>query len=337
MTTHGTPERIIIRTPNWLGDLMMSTAFIRAVLGAWPRASVHLVVRKGFEGLPLPHRGEVLPFDKSASGAGAFGASLRRLSPTHFFVLPPSLSSAWMAFRSGAPARIGYRGEWRAPLLRPALRHPHGPRQTHIVREYLHLLTALGVPAPEETADDPAGLEITPEFLATHTPPGLPPRKGYVVLAPGAEYGPAKMWPLRHYRALAQGLHGQGHVVVVAGLPQDHGPGQEIIAGLPGALNMAGQTNLNGLVALLDGAALLVSNDSGAMHVGAALGLPQLALFGSTNPTWTAPRNPRARLLSRNEPCAPCYKRTCPLGHTRCLEELAPDEALTAAMEMLGA
>lgn len=326
------PTSIVVRTPNWLGDLLMSTAFLRAVLERFPGVPVHLIVRRGFEVLPLPRRGEVLPYDKATQGPGAFGRSLRELGCSHFFVLPPSLSSAWMAFRSGVPHRNGYRGGGRGWLLRPALPYGHRHRSVHLVTEYLELLRAWGVtPGPGHVP----GLELKEEWVAAHLPDALIGVGDYVVLAPGAEYGPAKQWPLAHYGALATGLAGEGWRVVVAGLGKDRAAADGILAGAAGGLNLCGETALPALVALLARARLLVSNDSGAMHIAAALQMPQLALFGSSNPAWTAPLNSRAEVVYRGLDCSPCYKRVCPLGHTDCLVGIEPGQVMGQVREML--
>jgi heptosyltransferase-2 len=328
------PTAILIRTPNWLGDLLVSTAFVRAVLARFPAARVDLVVRQGFEVLPLPHRGTVYAFDRARTSAGAFGRGLRGLGHTHAFVLPPSFSSAWMAFRSGIPHRIGYRGEGRAWLLRPAQRHRHPPRSVHLAQEYLDLLRPWLF---AEAAQHPAGLELPAGWVDAQRPADAPAPGTYVVLAPGAEYGPAKQWPVEHYAAVTAALHGAGVPVVVAGLRKDRALGQAMLAAAPSGHNLCGETDLPGLTALLAGARLLISNDSGAMHLGAALGLPQLALFGSTNPAWTAPLNPRAEVFYRGEACSPCYARECPLGHLRCLRELRPEPVAQRALALLGA
>ena len=328
----GDPAAILIRMPNWLGDLLMATGFVRAVRHRFPSARVDLIVRAGFEVLPLPHRGRVWPYDKRLLGSGAFGAGLRDQGFTHFFVLPPSLSSAWMAWRSRIPWRIGYTGEGRGVLLRPARRHESPPRSVHLVQEYLDLLRPW---MTARTGDFPAGLEPPPGWMQTHQPESVRQGPPYVVLAPGAEFGPAKQWPPGHYRATAEALANAGWRVVVAGLPKDRELGAEITAGIPGALNLCGDTHLPALTALLHGARLVISNDSGAMHLAAAAGVPQIALFGSTNPVWTAPLNPRATLLTRGEACSPCYQRVCPLGHRRCLNDLAPELVLAKALELL--
>jgi heptosyltransferase-2 len=115
------PGRIVVRAPNWLGDLMMATGTLRAILDRWPDAAVDLIVRAGHESLPLPHRGRIFPFDAGKTSAGAFGAALAGSAYGRFYVLPPSFSSAWMAFRSGIRERVGYRDQFRGLLLRPAL------------------------------------------------------------------------------------------------------------------------------------------------------------------------------------------------------------------------
>ena len=326
------PEAILVRTPNWLGDLIVSTGFVSALLQRFPKARVDLVVRAGFEALPLPQRGSVLPFDRNRTSAGAFGRSLRGRGYTHTFVLPPSFSAAWMAWRAGVPWRIGYRGEGRSWLLRPAVRPRNAPRSVHLLQEYLDLLAPWMQARPHAT---PPRLEITAEWLAGHWPRAVRGLARPVVLAPGAEYGPAKQWPPEHYRALARELTRQGWAIAVVGLAKDRALGAAILDGVGPALNLCGETSLAELTALLAGAALLVSNDSGAMHLAAALGIPQLAVFGSTNPVWTGPINPRGRVVYRSEWCSPCYARTCRFGHTRCLAELLPVGAIEEAERLL--
>lgn len=332
LTSDPEPEAILVRTPNWLGDLIVSTGWVAALLGRFPKARVDLVVRRGFEVLPLPHRGDVLPYDRRAMSAGAFGRSLKGCGYTHLFVLPPSFSAAWMAWRSGVPWRIGYGGGGRSWLLRPAFRHRHKPRSVHLLQEYLDLLAPWLQGRAEE---HPPRLAVTAEWLARHAPPQAPWRGRPVVLAPGAEYGPAKQWPAQHYRELARALAGQGYTIAVAGLARERALGDAILAGVASGINLCGETSLAQLTALLAGAALLVSNDSGAMHLAAALGTPQLALFGSTNPTWTGPINPHGRVLYRGEWCSPCYARACRFGHTRCLTELLPVGAIEEAERLL--
>ncbi|HUJ76796.1 MAG TPA: lipopolysaccharide heptosyltransferase II, partial [bacterium] len=278
------PTAVLVRTPNWLGDLVVSTGFLRALLQRFPQARVDLVVRAGFEALPWPHRGQVLPYDRRHHSVGAFGKRLRNQGYSHCFILPPSFSSAWMAWQARIRYRIGYGGQGRTVLLRPALWPAAPARSVHLLEEYLGLLKPWMTARPEQF---PPRLELDAAWLAAHAAPHLVPDARPVVLAPGAEYGPAKQWPAAHYRALAQTLGRAGWPVVVTGLSQDAALGDLIVQDVPRAVNLCGRTSLPQLVGVLAGAALLVSNDSGAMHLGAALGIRQLALFGSTDPVWT--------------------------------------------------
>jgi heptosyltransferase-2 len=328
----GNPARIVVRTPNWLGDLMMGTGALRAILDRWPEAAVDLVVRAGHEELPLPRRGRLHVFDPGRSSAGAFGASLARAGYDRFYVLPPSFSAAWMAWRSRAPERIGHRGQLRGLLLRPALARRAPPRSAHLAREFLDLVD----PALELDCYLPR-LDVAAAWVASRLAGicrELPER--FVALAPGAVYGPAKAWPAERYRELARALHDRaGCPVLIVGTASEHALGESVRGGAAGVLNWCGATDLPALVAVLSRAALLVSNDSGAMHVAAALRRPQVAVFGSTSPAWTGPLNPRAAVLSAALPCAPCFARTCRLGHTDCLGKIAVQEVLDAALRLL--
>ena len=196
-----------------------------------------------------------------------------------------------MAWRSGVPERVGYRGHFRGPLLRPALAHRAPARSVHLAREFLDLIDpALEIDCYPPRLDLPGAWAA--EQLARICRE-LPER--FVAIAPGAVYGPAKSWPAERYRELARGLRDRAGVpVVLLGTREEHALAEQVRNGEAGILNWCGTTDLPGLVAVLSRAALLVSNDSGAMHVMAALGRPQVAIFGSTSPVWTGPVNAKA-------------------------------------------
>jgi heptosyltransferase-2 len=311
---------------------MMATGVLRAILERWPAASVDLVVRAGHQELPLPRRGRLIPFDAGAVSAGAFGVSLRGAAYDRCYVLPPSFSSAWMAWRSRVPERVGYRGQFRAPLLRPALPHRAPARSVHLTREYLDLID------PDLELDCyPPRLDLPGAWVdgqLARICREVPER--FVAIAPGAVYGPAKAWPVERYRELARGLRDRtGAPVLVLGTGDEHERAEQVRSAEEGILNWCGTTDLPGLVAVLSRAALLVSNDSGAMHVMAALGRPQVAIFGSTSPVWTGPVNAKAAVVTLGLPCAPCYARTCRYGHYDCLGKVSAPDVLAAALALL--
>ncbi len=310
---------------------MMATAFCQAVIEQFPKAQVDLIVKKGFENLPLPHRGEILPFNRARQKSGRFGVELRERGYDRMYVLPPSFSSAWMAWRSQIPERIGYAGELRSALLRPALQSDWQPRSRHLVEEYLDLLGEQTPPSPIFPR-----LLLTEEWCAQHLQalPELP--EPFAALAPGAIYGPAKQWPAEAFHETVRLLREANPQLelLILGTPTDQALGESIAANLEGAHNWCGRSNLPQLVAILSRAQWLLSNDSGSMHIMAALQRPQVAIFGSTSTTWTRPLNPLARWITREEPCSPCFARTCRFGHYRCLKEISPTEVTQLLQEL---
>ena len=197
------PVKILIRTPNWLGDMVFSSGFVRAVLEAFPESQVDLIVKSGFEKIPLPQRGKIIPFDPKKETAGNFGRTLRAENYDYFYVLPPSFSSAWMAFQSKIPKRIGYAGEYRSFLLTSAKIHEMRPGSQHLLKEYLDLLSndlEMGNYAPR--------LEVKHDWVKEQLDSctfKIPSK--FVVFTPGAIYGPSKQWPLLNYRELGKQLH----------------------------------------------------------------------------------------------------------------------------------
>ena len=153
---------------------------------------------------------------------------------------------------------------------------------------------------------------------------GLRRDRPIVALCPGAEYGPAKRWPAAHFAAIAEAMHARGRQVWIFGSAKDAAIGAAIAELAPAAINLCGRTGLADAVDLLALSGLVLTNDSGLMHVAAAAGCRVVALFGSSTPDYTPPLSPRARAISLGLSCSPCFARTCPLGHTNCLQQLKP-------------
>jgi heptosyltransferase II len=248
------------------------------------------------------------------------------------YVLPNSIKAALIPWLAGVPLRVGYQGEGRWGLLNQRLPNPDG--RPPMVAFYSAL--ARGTPIADERPTlhfDSATVQAATAAVGVHT-------GAYWVFAPGAEYGPAKCWPAAHYAALATTLFERHHQpVLLLGSGKEAALCEQIAQVAPGACQvLAGQTSLRDAMALIGAARGLVSNDSGLMHVAAAFGIPQAAVFGSTSPEHTPPLNPRARVVWLKDElqleCSPCFARTCRFGHTRCLTDVTPqrvDAALAQA------
>ncbi len=280
----------------------------------------------------MPQVAEVIEFP-FAHGGLQFKArkSLARQITGRFdaaYVLPNSLKSALLPFLASIPKRVGYLGEARVGLLTHRLKNPKN--KPPMVAFY----SALSGDADVQGDRPQLQLDAAQvgRALGAH---GLA-RGGYCVFAPGAEFGPAKRWPAAHFAALARAV---GQPVVLLGSGKEAALCDEIASAAPGCCtNLAGKTSLNDALCLIAGAGHVISNDSGLMHVAAAFGVPQVAVFGSSSPLHTPPLNGRATVLwlkqdAAYQPpldCAPCFERECPLGHTRCLNDLPASRVLAA-------
>jgi heptosyltransferase II len=323
--------RILVVAPAWIGDMVIAHSLFQLLHRDRPGLRLDAVappatrplldfmpeIAESFE-LAVPHR---------RLGLLARRRLARRLAARGYdcaIVLPRSAKAALLPFLAGIPRRIGFRGEARFGLLTEA--RPDADRRARREQERF---AALALPAGAALPGDlPAPRLSLPDGLVRATLADLrlaAPKGPLLLLAPGAEHGPSKRWPAEHFAALARAEAAAGRTVWLVGGPGDRALGAAIAGQAAGAaLDLTGRTTLPQAVALLSLADAVVSNDSGLMHVAAALGRRQVALFGSSDPRRTPPLNPRARVLALGLPCSPCFARDCPLGHHRCLRDLAP-------------
>jgi heptosyltransferase-2 len=244
-------------------------------------------------------------------------------------VLPNTFKSALIPWHAGIPVRTGWRGEMRYGLLND-VRVLDEAALPLIVERYAALAQPAGetlrrpLPNPRLAVDQSARAAT----IAKH---GLDAAKPVAVFAPGAEYGPAKRWPPRHFASLARTLHERGFQVWLLGSGKDAEVTAEIQKLTGGiCVDLAGRTSLDEAIDLMSLASRVVTNDSGLMHIAAALDRPTTALFGSSSPQFTPPLSANARVITLKLSCSPCFARVCPLGHTNCLETLEPALVLKA-------
>jgi heptosyltransferase II len=327
-------SRSLVIAPQWIGDAVMSEPLLARLAGRGERLTVAALPWVAPVYKAMPQVGEVieLPFAHGRLDWAArrrLGRELRGRFDAAY-VLPNSIKSALVPWLARIPLRVGYHGEGRWGLLNRRLADVAG--RPPMVAFYSALA---GGAAP---CDEQPRLRFDTTRLAAATAHvGVEPG-AYWVFAPGAEYGPAKCWPPGHFATLARALHRDSALpVLLLGSAKEAALCKGIAQQAGGACEvLAGQTALIDAMALIAAARGVVSNDSGLMHVAAAFGVPQAALFGSTSPEHTPPLNPRARVLWLKEElqlaCAPCFDRVCRFGHTRCLSELPPAR-VQAALE----
>ena len=323
-------ESLVI-APQWIGDAVMTEPLLRRLHARGERLAVGALPWVAPVYRAMPQVAEVIEFPFQHGGL-QFKArrSIARQVEGRFaaaYVLPNSIKSALLPFLASIPRRVGYLGEARVGLLTHRLKNPKN--KPPMVAFY----SALSGDREGLELDRPR-LQLAPADVdAALAALGLQ-RGGYHVFAPGAEYGPAKRWPTRHFAVLARLL---ALPVVLLGSGKEAPLCEEIAALAPGrCVNLAGKTSLMQAFAAIAAAAGVVSNDSGLMHVAAAFGVPQVAVYGSSSPLHTPPLNDKAGVLwLKDDPsylpaldCAPCFERECPLGHTRCLNDIAPHRVL---------
>ncbi len=259
----------------------------------------------------------------------ALARQLRRERFDTALILPNSAKSALVPYLAGIAQRVGYLGESRRFLLSAWLANPK--RDIAMVQRYLALGQLLGMAVGQVP---PATLNVdATEVSLIKTRLGLDQARPLVVFCPGAEYGPAKRWPARHFARLSELISAAFPSVqlVAAGAQGDFAGCEEILgATRTPVLNLAGRTSISEVTALLAGATLVVSNDSGLMHIAASLDRPLVALYGSTDPRHTPPGAAGARVLWLHISCSPCFARVCPLGHMNCLVEMTPESVFAA-------
>lgn len=303
------------------------------VLDALAPAWVAPVLRR------MPEIAEVLdnPFGHGALRLGEryhMGRSLARRGYGRAWVLPNSLKSALLPWFAGIPQRVGFTGESRFGLINR--RHTLDKDALPLmVERFAQLAQAPGsalvrpVAAPSLTSSEA-------QQAAVRAALGLEACQRPVVLCPGAEYGPAKRWPASHFATLARVLMERGHSVWLLGSAKDAEIAAAIAREAPGDChNLCGRTTLDQAMDLIAQSLLVVCNDSGLMHVAAALGRPIVALYGSSSPGFTPPLAAGAAILSQGLACSPCFKRECPLGHLDCLNQLLPAKVLDACLARL--
>lgn len=327
--------KYLIVGPSWVGDMVMAQSLFKTIKLQDPKAIID-VIGPAWSSPIIERMPEVRRAITLKAGHGEWGITTRRklgheLRQEQYneaIVLPRSWKSALVPFFAKVPKRVGFHGEQRYVLLTERRK-----LDKQVLNQTVKRFVSLGVnkaqayppqqlPAPELRVD------IGNQKALYHTY-ALDSERPAVAMMAGAEYGPAKQWPLKHFHKLAKQLIEQGYQVWVLGGPKDVTDGDEIIKDLgPHAHNLCGKTQLVDAIDLLAAAKLAVSNDSGLMHVAAAVGTRVHGIYGSTSEKFTPPLTDNKVIHNLHLECSPCFKRNCPLEHTNCLNQLKPEQII---------
>ena len=333
----------LVIAPQWIGDAVMTEPLLRVLAQRGESLSVAAMpwVAPIYRAMPQVSEVIELPFPRG----GLHWAARRNLAQQwrsrfeRAYVGPNSWKSALLPWLAGIPVRVGYHGETRFGLLNQRIPNPDKDQRGAMVAHYLALAQI------EADSSVQPKLDLSLDLLKT-TLLNFDLKLGaYAVFAPGAEYGPAKRWPAAYFAEM--GLR-TGLPVVLLGSAKEAALCDDIAKRInqerpKNARNLAGKTDLSQAMALIASSQAMLSNDSGLMHVAAAMGVPQVAVFGSSSPLHTPPLSDKAVVLwLKNEAsyqpaldCAPCFERSCPLGHLRCLNDLTPERVEQAWREVV--
>ena len=334
-------RKILIRSTNWIGDAVMTTPAMGAVRATFPHAEV-VVAAPPLVGelfTPHPYCDRVVALDKNKAEGSLrallrFSGLLRAEGFDLALLFQNAFGAALTALLASIPYRAGYRTDGRGILLTHGVAIGEAQRRLHHTGYYLHMLDRLGI----RGGDGRLALSCTEQEKARALKliESDGDRPFLVAINPGAAYGSAKKWLPERFAAVADAIADEfGARIMLTGGPAEELLGREIESAMhTRPLNLVGKTSVRQLMALLSLCSLMITNDSGPMHVAAAFSVPVVALFGSTDHTTTSPLSSSYRIVRKAMPCAPCLKRSCPTDH-RCMAAITVQDVLEAARSLL--
>lgn len=329
-------SKILVLGPAWVGDMVLAQSLFKALRATQPASVIDVAAPAWtlplLERMPEVHEAVPLPFQHGKLDLRErtrFGRRLRNHGYQQAILLTNSLKSAILPFAARIPRRTGFLGEYRYGLLND-IRPLDRAALPKTVDRFVALGLENGMPLPAEI---PQPSLVANQENAVHALQALGidlPKNPVLGLCPGAEYGEAKRWPAEYYAEVAATAIARGWEVWLFGSGKDVAV-TNYINSLSGnrCLDLGGKTKLGEAIDLMSLTSAVVSNDSGLMHIAAALGKPLVAIYGSSDPHHTPPMHAAAQILYRNLECSPCFERKCPLGHLNCLKQIMPDQVVS--------
>lgn len=339
--------KILVIGPSWVGDMVMSQSLYTTLKNHNPGAQIDVLApawcKPILQRMPEVNRAIEMPIGHGSfnlTGRWKLGRELAKQCYDHAYILPNSAKSALIPLFAGIPLRTGWKGEMRYGLLNDL--RPDKRVFQFMVERYVALASNKEKMLQEVNLDRCPRPQLSVDKSAQSAAIArlkLNQHRATVGLCPGAEFGPAKRWPDAHYARVAEELIHQGKQIWLFGSGKDREVTQKIRNALPEAdrthcYDLAGETSLIEAVDLLAACETVISNDSGLMHVSAAVGCNIVAVYGSSSPKYTPPLTDKLQIVHTDISCRPCFKRECPLGHMDCLNQLTPDTVLNAVRKL---
>jgi heptosyltransferase-2 len=331
------PHRCLVVGPSWVGDMVMAQSLFIDLKQQFPQLQIDVLAPAWsldlLQAMPQVNKGHVLDTSHGEFGLKKRYQLAQRLKNEGYdwsIVLPNSFKSALVPWWAKIAVRTGFRREMRYGLI-----NDMRILDKQALGKTVERFVALGrSPHPRKVTDYPLPkLELDRQQLReTSSKFALDGSKKLLALCPGAEYGPAKRWPEAHYAAVAQAAIRQGWRVVILGSAKDTAVSHKIVSLVQSerCIDLCGKTSMSEVVALLKLSTAAVSNDSGLMHIAAAVDTHLIAIYGSSDPDFTPPLNPTAEIIYRGLECSPCFQRVCPKGHLDCLVGIEPQQVVSS-------
>lgn len=336
-------ERVLIRGTNWIGDVVMTLPAVAAIRKTWPRARISVLAKPWVAEVYRlsPDVDDVILFQEPGRHAGIRGkirlaGELRGGGFDCAILLQNAIEAAILARMAGIPLRAGYNSDGRGWMLTHSVRRTKEIRRIHQIDYYLEMVRALGCMSAGREVRLRPGTAYSDRTERLFAGFGIAENLPLIGIAPGAAYGPAKKWFPERFAAVADRLKTEfGAQVILFGSDGDRQSTAEVQKNARQPLiDVAGKTDLTEAIALISRCSLFLSNDSGLMHIAGALGVPTIAVFGSTNPVTTSPVGEKSLVIRHPVPCAPCLKPVCPTDF-RCMELIGVEEVFAAGKKLL--
>ncbi|MCB2146928.1 MAG: lipopolysaccharide heptosyltransferase II [Deltaproteobacteria bacterium] len=337
-------KRLLIRSTNWIGDAVMTTPAVRAIRHNFPGAHISLLAKPWVAPVfaHSPHVDQIIIYEANGRHRGIRGTvrlarDLRAYRFDAAILLQNAVEAALIAFMAGIPHRIGFDTDARRLLLTHPVRCTRAIKSIHQTGYYLKMIEGAGLVGGGQHLELSIGIEDRQRAERTLSAHGITPDRRVVGLNPSATFGPAKQWFPERYAALGDRLSNNlDATILLFGGPSDRKLGQDIVRMMAAPIiDLSGRTSLGEAMALIDRCNAFVTNDSGLMHVAAALNTPLVAIFGSTNSTTTSPYSETSRIVRVPIECSPCMQPVCPLGHMNCMKQVTVQMVSDAVEDLL--